>query len=189
MAVCIYKITFFFSRGVLRYFIQTWQNNSFWCLLRRLSRPQDVGHLCLRYCKFFISFYDHNCSAQERAPCCRVTEKSHFSTLNVGLAGTGNRTQATCLEGNVTRRSSIRYAFDFQCKCACPSSLKGQLLQDVKEKAAAVDRSCQLDRAMRSVLLFAPACLASVHRTRWCSCPVQVVVFGTRNKIIVCTTS
>jgi hypothetical protein len=39
------------------------------------------------------------------------TEKSHFSTLNVGLAGTGNRTQATCLAGSVTRRSAIHYAF------------------------------------------------------------------------------
>jgi hypothetical protein len=34
---------FFFSRGVLRYFTRTWRNNSFWCLLRCLPRPQDVG--------------------------------------------------------------------------------------------------------------------------------------------------
>jgi hypothetical protein len=88
----------FFSRGVLWYFTQTWQNNSFWCLLRRLPRPQDVGHLCLRYCKKINQFYNLNCSAQERAPWRRVTEKSHFSTLNVGLAGTGNRTQAASLE-------------------------------------------------------------------------------------------
>ncbi len=100
----------FFSRGVLRYFTQTWRNNSFRCLLRRLPRPQDVGHLRLRYCKFFNPFYNLNCSARERAPWRRVTEKCHFSTLNVGLAGTGNRTQATCLAGSVTRRSAIHYA-------------------------------------------------------------------------------
>jgi hypothetical protein len=99
----------FFSRGVLRYFTQTWRNNSFRCLLRRLLRPQDVGHLCLRYCKFLNPFYNLNCSARER----RVTENRHFSTLNVGLAETGNRTQATCLAGSVTRCSAIHYALIF----------------------------------------------------------------------------
>jgi hypothetical protein len=47
---------YFFSRGVLRYFTQTWRNNSFRCLFRRLPRPQDVGHLCLRYYNFFYPF-------------------------------------------------------------------------------------------------------------------------------------
>jgi hypothetical protein len=37
----------------------------------------------------------------------------HFSTLNVGLAGTGNQTQATCLAGSVSRRSAIHYAFGY----------------------------------------------------------------------------
>jgi hypothetical protein len=59
---------FFFSQGDLRYFTQTWRNNSFRCLLRRLLRPQDVGHLRLRDCKFFNPFYNLNCSARERAP-------------------------------------------------------------------------------------------------------------------------
>jgi hypothetical protein len=104
-----YSITPFFSWGVLRYFTQTWWNNYFWCLLRRLPRPQDVGHLCLRYCKYFKPFYNLNYSARERAPWRRVTEKSHFSTLNVGLAGTGNWTQATCLTGSDSRRSDIHY--------------------------------------------------------------------------------
>jgi hypothetical protein len=100
----------FFSRGVLRYFSQTWRNNSFRCLLRRLPRPQDVFHLCLRYCNCFNPFNNINCSARERAPWPRVTEKSHFSTLNVGLARTENWTQDTCLAGSVTRRSAIHYA-------------------------------------------------------------------------------
>jgi hypothetical protein len=42
-------------------------------------------------------------------PWGRVTEKSHFSTLNVGLSGTGNQTKATCLAGSVARRSAIHY--------------------------------------------------------------------------------
>jgi hypothetical protein len=46
----------------------------------------------------------------QRAPGRRVTEKCHFSTLNVGLAGTGNRTQVTCLASSVSRRSAIHYA-------------------------------------------------------------------------------
>jgi hypothetical protein len=45
----------------LRYFTQTWRNNSFRCLLRRLPRPQDVGHLRLTNCKFFNPFYNLNC--------------------------------------------------------------------------------------------------------------------------------
>jgi hypothetical protein len=64
----LFLFHFIFSRGVLRYFTQTWRNNSFRCLLRRLPRPQDVGHLRLRYCKFFNPFYNLNCSARERAP-------------------------------------------------------------------------------------------------------------------------
>jgi hypothetical protein len=100
----------FFSRGVLQYFTQTWRNNSFRCLLWPLPRPQDVGYLCLRYCRFFNLFYNLNCSAWERAPWRRVTEKSHFSTLNLGLTGTGNQTRATCMAGSIDRRSALHYA-------------------------------------------------------------------------------
>jgi hypothetical protein len=46
----------------------------------------------------------------ENVPLSRVTEKSNFSTLNVGLAGTGHRTRATCMAGSVFRRSAIHYA-------------------------------------------------------------------------------
>jgi hypothetical protein len=46
----------------------------------------------------------------ENVPLSRVTEKSNFSTLNVGLAGTGNLTRATCMAGSVSRRSAIHYA-------------------------------------------------------------------------------
>jgi hypothetical protein len=97
-----------------------------------IPRPQDVGHLCFRlfwlsksdpgqesnlevstdlgYFKVFNPFYNLNCSAWERASWRRGTEKSHFSTLNVGLAGTGNQTRATCMAGSISRRSAIHYA-------------------------------------------------------------------------------
>jgi hypothetical protein len=58
----------------------------------------------------FLSNYTVQLQCLQRAPGCRVTEKCHFSTLNVGLAGTGNQTQATCLAGSVSRRSAIHYA-------------------------------------------------------------------------------
>jgi hypothetical protein len=58
----------------------------------------------------FFSIYTVQLQCLQRAPGHRVTEKSHFSTLNVGLAGTGNQTQATCLSGSVSRRSAIHYA-------------------------------------------------------------------------------
>jgi hypothetical protein len=51
----------------------------------------------------------------QRAPGRRVTEKSHFSTLNVGLAGTGNRTQATCLAGSVVAKSVHRTVHTDRC--------------------------------------------------------------------------
>jgi hypothetical protein len=59
---------------------------------------------------FLILSLNLNCSARERAPWRRVIEKNHFSARNVGLAGTGNRTQANCLAGSVARRSAIHYA-------------------------------------------------------------------------------
>jgi hypothetical protein len=49
-----------------------------------IPRPQEVGHLCF-------------------------TEKSHFSSLNVGLAGSGNRTRLPCVAGSVARHSAIYY--------------------------------------------------------------------------------
>jgi hypothetical protein len=59
----------------------------------------------------FLSNYTVQLQCLQRAPGRRVTEKCHFSTLNVGLAGTGNQTQATCLAGSVSRRSAIHYAY------------------------------------------------------------------------------
>jgi hypothetical protein len=54
----------------------------------------------LHDCKFVIPFYNLNCSAT-------------FSTLNVGRAGTGNQTRATCVASSGTNRSAIHYATGF----------------------------------------------------------------------------
>jgi hypothetical protein len=40
-----------------------------------------------------------------------LQKRDTFSTLNVGLAGTGNQTRATCLASSGTNRSAIHYAF------------------------------------------------------------------------------
>jgi hypothetical protein len=34
-------------------------------------------------------------------------KRATFSTLNIGLAGTGNQTRATCVAGSVARRSAM----------------------------------------------------------------------------------
>jgi hypothetical protein len=58
----------------------------------------------------FLNHFIISIAVLENEPISRVTENSNFSTLNVGLAGTGNRTQATCMAGSVSRRSAIYYA-------------------------------------------------------------------------------
>jgi hypothetical protein len=75
--------------------------------LYRQSNLKSPQTTC--YCNFFYP----TIQCLQRAPGRRVTEKSHFPTLNVGLAGTGtgNRIQATCLAGSVARSSAIHYAY------------------------------------------------------------------------------
>jgi hypothetical protein len=73
----------------------------------RQSNLKSPDYLRLQ---FFLSNYTVQLQCLQHAPGRRVTEKSHFSTLNVGLARTGNRTRATCLAGSVSRHSAIHYA-------------------------------------------------------------------------------
>jgi hypothetical protein len=40
-----------------------------------------------------------------------LQKRASFCTLNVGLAGTGNQTQATCVASSGTNRSAIHYAY------------------------------------------------------------------------------
>jgi hypothetical protein len=75
--------------------------------LHRQSNLKSPQTTC--YCKNVIQLH----RAIEVPAMCPRTQgyiKSHFSTLNVCLAGTGNRTQANCLVGIFARRSAIHYA-------------------------------------------------------------------------------
>jgi hypothetical protein len=81
-----------------------------------ITRPQDVGrHLSLRYCKFCKPFCIFNCSAWERAPWRRVTEKSHLFHSKRRSGKTRNRTRATCVAGSGDNRSAIHYVSQQQC--------------------------------------------------------------------------
>jgi hypothetical protein len=71
--------------------------------------PTSKSQQTLATAKFLTDFII-SIAVLENVPLSRVTEKSNFSTLNVGLAGTGNRTRATCMAGSVSRRSAIHYA-------------------------------------------------------------------------------
>jgi hypothetical protein len=42
-------------------------------------------------------------------PDAGLQKRTTFSTLNVGLAGTGNQTRATCVAGSVAKRSANHY--------------------------------------------------------------------------------
>jgi hypothetical protein len=75
---------------------------------------KDVRHLRLRYCNFFNPFYNLNSSAcllENVSPDAGLQERATFSTLNIGLAGTGNRTRATCMASSGTIRSANHYAY------------------------------------------------------------------------------
>jgi hypothetical protein len=78
-----------------------------------IPRPQDVGHLRLRYCKFhFVTHFIISIAVLENVPPdAGLQKRATFSTLNIGLAGTGNRTRATCVASSGTNRSAIHYAW------------------------------------------------------------------------------
>jgi hypothetical protein len=45
-----------------------------------------------------------------------LQKRATFSNLNVGTAGTGDQTRATCVAGSVARRSAIHYAYRDRCR-------------------------------------------------------------------------
>jgi hypothetical protein len=51
-------------------------------------------------------------------PNAGLHKRATFSTLNVGLAGTGNQTRATCVASSVASRSAIHYASVAQTRTA-----------------------------------------------------------------------
>jgi hypothetical protein len=47
----------------------------------------------------------------QRVPDAGLQKRANFSTLMVGLAGTGDQTRAACVAGSGTNRSAIHYDF------------------------------------------------------------------------------
>jgi hypothetical protein len=64
-------------------------------------------HLCFCYCNFFYLTIQCNCSACNVPPDAGLQKRAHFSTLIVGLSGTGNQTQSPCAVGSGVDRSAI----------------------------------------------------------------------------------
>jgi hypothetical protein len=89
----------------------------------------------------FLTHFIISIAVLENVPLSRVTEKSNFSILNVGLARTGNRTRATCMAGSVSRRSAIHYAFLLLPSSIMASEDKGQrteLTREERERRATI---------------------------------------------------
>jgi hypothetical protein len=76
-----------------------------------IPRPQDVRHLRLGYCNYLTHIIILIAVLENVPPDAGLQKRATFSTLNVGLAGTGNQTRATCLASSGTNRSAIHYAF------------------------------------------------------------------------------
>jgi hypothetical protein len=77
-----------------------------------IPRPQDVldtfaWATAKKLTHFIISIGVH----ENVPPNAGLQTRATFSTLNVGLAGTGNQTRATCVASCGINRSAIHYAF------------------------------------------------------------------------------
>jgi hypothetical protein len=55
-----------------------------------IPRPQNVGHLPLRYCNFLTHLIISIAVLENVPPDAGLHKRTTFSTLNIGLAGTGN---------------------------------------------------------------------------------------------------
>jgi hypothetical protein len=77
-----------------------------------IPRPQDVSNLRLRYCHFLNPFIISIAVLENVPPDAGLQKRATFSSLNVGLAGTGNRTWATCVASSGTNHPVIHYALD-----------------------------------------------------------------------------
>jgi hypothetical protein len=60
---------------------------------------------------FFTHFIISIAVLENVPPDAGLQKRATFSDLNVGLAGTGNQTPATCVASSDTNRSAIHYAF------------------------------------------------------------------------------
>jgi hypothetical protein len=87
----------------------------------------------------FLSNYIVKLQCLQRSPDAGLQKRATFSTIIVGLSGTGNQTRATCKAGSGTNRSAIHYNFEivFQTVEFCPefgSVPKPSLLENLLGK-------------------------------------------------------
>jgi hypothetical protein len=73
-------------------------------------RPQDAGTPSLLHI-FFVIIIQCNCSACNVPQDAGLHKRANFSTLILGLAGTGDRTRVTCVAGSCNNSSAIHYDF------------------------------------------------------------------------------
>jgi hypothetical protein len=73
-------------------------------------QPPPKSLQTTRYCNFLTHFIISIALLENVPPDAGLQKRATLSTLNVGLAGTGNRTRSTCVASSVARRSAIHYA-------------------------------------------------------------------------------
>jgi hypothetical protein len=66
-------------------------------------------HLCFCFCIFLIQLYSAIASACNFPPNAGLEKRANFSTLNIGLSGSGDRTRVTCGAGSGDNCSAINY--------------------------------------------------------------------------------
>jgi hypothetical protein len=75
-----------------------------------IPMPQDSGTPLLALMPFFLTHFRISIAVLKNVPPdAGLQKRAIFSILNVGLAGTGNRSQATCVASSGTNHSAIHY--------------------------------------------------------------------------------
>jgi hypothetical protein len=78
-------------------------------LHRQSNLPRSL-HRLLTTAIFLTHFIISIAVLENLPPDAGLQKRATFSTLNVGLAGTGNQTWVTCVASSSTNRSAIHYA-------------------------------------------------------------------------------
>jgi hypothetical protein len=110
--------TCFFNACILRYCLSkpltlTSLSCSLNAVLYQASRCGTPSLALLQF--FFIHFFISIAVLENVLPDAGLQKRATFSTLNVGLDGTGNQTRSTCVASSGTNRSAIHYALWVTC--------------------------------------------------------------------------
>jgi hypothetical protein len=105
-----YLLFFFFNSCILWCYLSK-PLTSLSCSLNALFLCLKMReHLCLRYCKKLTHFIISIAVLENVPPDAGFQKTATLSTLNVGLARTGNQIRATCVANSGTNRSAIHNA-------------------------------------------------------------------------------